>query len=666
MTAQIVDLDAEISALLHDVQSADPDAGPYGRSETPIGGATQHTFTDAQWDAWLEGPDDADLPGAPSPATQCNDVEVEVALNHTVGIGHGIYDAVSPDPDFHATTDEVPPQLADTTRLLTDLRAYFAAGRSTSAPTDTELQSIANIGSSRDDLGWLDSMLTERHGQSLTAFRAECDEALTAFHEEQSARASLGLPTTRVAAPVQTPTTPPPPAPPAPPTDGAQRNCGGCAERLGLSAFSSTQLKKTAISRRCKQCRANPARRMTTDQTATLEAMMRTAVCAALAEQASAFEHVVASLVQQHEVQLMAAAATPTAAVTEVTTVHRRQNQLRGFETPKFQGVAAVRKNPASFSAYSERLIDSVDDAADRRPNSTLTKMARLGIDDDTANEIQQLLAVDRTRAPPGETVPTYRDLGFDEIMTALNRVCFPTELRETFKAQWRAIRIGKSETVTLFHSRHAKQLAEAHPAGSPQLPAADMLQVHLQAIRPATALYECVVNKAVEGSTAFVDLPDAVDHARRWALTHAQIETVTNSLNKVKTIFVHAGWDAEEIADESAGFTVVPHRGNGQFGVSHRDKGIAFLIPGARVERAGSSVFRYTWDKTASKYTSKDCTLCAKNKHKHANGHHNMVSCPHIGRESSNQCWWCLGDHATKDHKGIPTNYKINFDWFQ
>ena len=28
MTAQIIDLDAEISALLHDVQSADPDAGP--------------------------------------------------------------------------------------------------------------------------------------------------------------------------------------------------------------------------------------------------------------------------------------------------------------------------------------------------------------------------------------------------------------------------------------------------------------------------------------------------------------------------------------------------------------------------------------------------------------------------------------------------------------
>ena len=153
MTAQIVDLDAEISALLHDVQSADPDAGPYGRSETPIGGATQHTFTDAQWDAWLEGPDDADLPGTPSPATQYNDGEVEVALNHTVGTGHGIYDAVSPDPDFHAATDEVPPQLADTTRLLTDLRACFAAGRSTSAPTDTELQSIANIGSSRDDLG---------------------------------------------------------------------------------------------------------------------------------------------------------------------------------------------------------------------------------------------------------------------------------------------------------------------------------------------------------------------------------------------------------------------------------------------------------------------------------------------------------------------------------
>ena len=153
MTAQIIDLDAEISALLHDVQSADPDAGPYGTSETPIGSATPHTFTDAQWEAWLEGSVDGDLPGTPSPATQYNDGEVEVALNHTVGTGHGIYDAVSPDPDFHAATDEVPPQLADTTRLLTDLRAYFAAGRSTSAPTDTELQSIANIGSSRDDLG---------------------------------------------------------------------------------------------------------------------------------------------------------------------------------------------------------------------------------------------------------------------------------------------------------------------------------------------------------------------------------------------------------------------------------------------------------------------------------------------------------------------------------
>ena len=162
MTAQIIDLDAEISALLHDVQSADPDAGPHGRSETPIGNATPHNFTDAQWDAWLEGPDDADLPGTPSPATQYNDGEVEVALNHTVGTGHGIYDAVSPDPDFHAATDEVPPQLADTTRLLTDLRGYFADGRSTSAPTDAELQSIANIGSRRDDLGWLDSMLDHR------------------------------------------------------------------------------------------------------------------------------------------------------------------------------------------------------------------------------------------------------------------------------------------------------------------------------------------------------------------------------------------------------------------------------------------------------------------------------------------------------------------------
>ena len=651
--AEIAAIEAEIAAIL-----SDADDGP------PAPPAPSSSFNTAEWVAWLEGPADAPLPEmviteitpvliksepipmapppvliesepAPESQVQYDDGVVSVTLNGIVGPGHDIYDAASPEPADTPTPDLV---AVDGVRLLHDLRAFFAEDRSTAAPNDADLRAIVDICTDRNDSRWIDSMLVERHGQSLTS-----------FVEDQSVRASLGLATSTLE--------------PPPETEPLQ-SCSGCAARVSQGHFSANQLKKTAKSRRCKGCLTGPTHPPETTAGTPLSEMVQAAVTSALAAQASTFEAVVANLIAQHEARLAAAVAPEATAAMPAVKSHRQQ-QLRGFDTPKFQGVAAVRQNPSSLSAYADRLLDSVDHADDRGSTSTLTKMARLGINDDTTDEIKQLIALDRTKSTTGELCPEYRDLNFDELITILNRVCFPAELRETFKQQWKAILIEKNETVTLFHSRYAKQLAEAYPTGTPQLPTADMLQVYLRAIRPATTMYAYVVNKAVEGTTAFIGLPDAVAHAQRWAMTFSRTETIKNSIAPLKTAFVHTGWETTTPPVESEGFTTVVH-GRRPHGVSHRENGVSFLIPGARVEAAGLTQFRYTWDKTNPKYTGKDCTLCAKYKNKNANGHHNMVSCPHISRESKSQCWWCLGRHATKDHGGIMPDHKINFDHFQ
>ena len=662
--AEIAALEAEIEAILSDI--ADGPSAPTPTPTTPAPPAPSSSLNKSEWMAWLDGPGDAPLPEMKikitpvriksepisEPQAQYCDGVVSIALNEIVGPGHDIDDeestepaatpppkpADTPPPSLGSDTPPPDPAAVDGVRLLQDLRAFFAEGRSTAAPTDADLHDIADICADRKDTRWLDTMLVERHGQSLTS-----------FIEDQSVRASLGLATPTLKPPQET---------------KSLHNCGGCATRMSPGHFSANQLKKTAKSRRCKDCLASPTHPPETTDAAPLADMIHAAVASALATQAAEFEAVVASLIEQHEVRFAATVAPAATAAGPAAKPHRQQ-QLRGFDTPKFQGVAAIRKNPSSLSAYADRLIDSVDHADDHSSTSTLTKMARLGINDDTTDEIKQLIALDRTKSTNGELCPEYRNLTFDQLITVLNRVCFPDELRETFKQQWKAILIEKNETVTLFHSRYAKQLAEAYPTGTPQLPTADMLQVYLRAIRPATAMYAYVVNKAVEGTTAFIGLPDAVAHAQRWAMTFSRTETIKSSIAPLKTTFVHAGWETATPPVETEGFTTVVH-GRRPFGVSHRENGVSFLIPGARVETAGSNQFRYTWDKTNPKYTGKDCTLCAKKKNKNAHGHHNMVSCPHISRDSTTQCWWCLGRHATKDHGGIMPDHKINFDYFQ
>ena len=670
--AEIAAIEAEIASMLSDMNGGSSLPAPTTVTTTPAPATPPSNLK-----TWLDGPADAAPPEleltampveseqiesttqrndallpapeltvapvktepVPESTAQYDDGVVSVALNDIVGAGCDIYDDESPEP-----ADGPPPDRAavDGVQLLQDLRAFFAEDRSTATPSEAHLQSIADICTKRNDTRWIDAMLTERHGESLTSFT-----------EDQSVRASLGLSSN---------------APEPPQETESFLRCSGCATRVKSALFSGAQAKKTAGSRRCRDCLAGPVHAPKTTDATPLAEVVQAAVASALAAQASEFETVVASLIAKHEsdceVRLTSLIA-PAATVAETASKPHRQQQLRGFETPKFQGVAAVRKNPASFSAYADRLIDSVDHAGDRSATSTLTKMARLGINDETTDEIKQLIAIDRTQSTADAPCPEYRDLTFDELITILNRVCFPEELRETFKRQWKSIRIDKNETVTLFHSRYAKQLTEAYPTGTPQLPTADMLQVYLQAIRPAATMYAYVINKAVEGATAFIDLPDAVAHAQRWAVIFSRTETIKSSITPSKTIFVHAGWETAAPPAESEGFTTVVH-GRRPFGVSHRENGVSFLTPGARVEAAGSSQFSHTWDKTNSKYTGKDCTLCAKNKNKNAHGHHNMVSCPHISRDSTSQCWWCLGRHATKDHVGIPTNHKVNFDWFQ
>ena len=241
---------------------------------------------------------------------------------------------------------------------------------------------------------------------------------------------------------------------------------------------------------------------------------------------------------------------------TRTTPSTPHQQQLRGFEAPKFPGLGAVRLNPLTFQSCQDQLVDSVSNATDRSPHSTLTKSARLGLDDAATAEIKQQLDLDRVQDP---SAPTHRELEFDQLMRCLNRVCFPEELREAFKTQLRQIRIRKTETVSAFHTRLAKQMTEACPPGTPQLPTSDMLHVCLQAIQPAQSMCDFVLAKAVEDDDAvtFHDRPDAVLYAQRWALKFAKQSRITQSLGKSKStttavVSVHTGWDAGIAADHT------------------------------------------------------------------------------------------------------------------
>ena len=344
--AEIAALEAEIASML---------SGMNGGSSAPTP-TTVTTIPDpatppSNLEAWLDGPADAAPPEleltampvesestksttqrndallpapeltvvpvkaepVPESTAQCDDGVVSVALNDIVGAGLDIYDDESPEP-----ADGPPPDRAvvDGVQLLQHLHAFFAEGRSTAAPSEADLQSIADICTSRNDTRWVDAMLTERHGESLTSFT-----------EDQSVRASLGL-----------------------------------------SSGAPEPPQKTAGSRRHQDCLADPVHAPETTDAAPLAEVAQAAVASALAAQASEFETVVASLIAKHEsdceVRLTSLIA-PAATIAEPAAKPHRQQQLRGFETPKFQGVAAVRKNPASFPACADRLVDSVDHAGD-------------------------------------------------------------------------------------------------------------------------------------------------------------------------------------------------------------------------------------------------------------------------------------------------------------
>jgi hypothetical protein len=578
------------------------------------------------------------------------------------------------------------------TLFMEELRRYYAS-ISTVPPPDHSLLIIADICTAQGNITWLDSMLEERHGKSLTTFRHQQRSS------QQAMRSILGLSvpvmqefdtptptatpssivstpegTTAVTPTIVSPTATPasamlpvstPKVEPEPASTFIQNSvyieCSVCAQGKPTGQFTAKQRKRGANDRRCKQCQVD------TGGADPFGGVVR----AALAEQATKFQTALREQGEAHATQLQAlqqftskAAAAP------------RQQQLRGFDAPKFPGLAAVRLNPLIFQSFEDRLVDSVSDATDRAPHSTLTKSARLGLDDAITAEIKQQIALERVLDP---TVPLCRDLNFDQLLRCLNRVCFPDELREAFKNQLRQIRIRKNETVSAFHTRLEKQVSEAYPPGTPQLPASDMLHVYLQAIQPAHAMYDFVLQKALDDDDAVAlhDRPDAVLHAQRWALKFAKQARITQSLGKAKstgttTVSVHAGWDAEFATDTAADsddqteFKTVTC-GRVRHGVSHITDGVSHLIPGACAEAKGRERHRHSWDRQHPKFTGKDCTFCLKHSKKQTTVH-NMSACPCVSPTSKTACWWCCGPHAVKDCPlpSMPTKHAADTKWFK
>ena len=216
-------------------------------------------------------------------------------------------------PPATETPDVPSATVVDATTLLPALRQHCAS-IAAAPPQESALRTIADICVDRNSVDWLDDMLDERHGTSLTSFR----QRQRSFQQAKTMRSILGLPvpvmqdldtptptatppsaiSTPAVTPVITPTTTIPTVEPEPastfiPTS-VHIECSVCAQGKPPGQFSTKQRRRSASDRHCKQCQVD-----CTDADS-----FNGIVRAALTEQATRFEAALCEQTTVHAAQL--------------------------------------------------------------------------------------------------------------------------------------------------------------------------------------------------------------------------------------------------------------------------------------------------------------------------------------------------------------------------